>query len=152
MAASVGALRRLASSVLAMGRIRLELFAIEVQEEKRRVAAVLFWAVLAALAVGFAAVFVAVWLTVLFWETHRALVIGLAGVAWVTLAAVAVVRLRALLAAPSTLFAESLGELRRDEDMLRGRAAPAPVAGAVPAGSAGPAVTPRGDAGDGRAG
>lgn len=151
MAASVGALRRLASSLLAVGRIRLELFAIEVQEEKRRVAAVLFWAVLAALAVGFAGVFVAVWLTVLFWDTHRVLVIGLSGVAWVTLAAVAVARLRALLTAPSTLFAASLGELRRDETMLRGAAASAPLAGDSPAGPTGPAVVP-GDSGDGRAG
>ena len=46
-------LRRLGASLLTLGRIRLELFAIEAQEEKERVAGLLLWAVLAALLAGF---------------------------------------------------------------------------------------------------
>jgi uncharacterized membrane protein YqjE len=39
-----GPLRRLGSSLLTLGRIRLELLAIEVQEEKDRIAGLLLWA------------------------------------------------------------------------------------------------------------
>lgn len=121
--AAVGALRRLAASVLALGRIRAELFALEVQEEKRRVASLLFWAVLSALAVGFTAVFVAAWATVMLWQTHREWAFGIAALAFGGLAAFGFVRLRALTSAPSTLFEASLAELRRDEARLRAPAA-----------------------------
>ena len=46
-------LRRLGASLMTLGRIRLELFAIEAQEEKERIASLLLWAVLAALLAGF---------------------------------------------------------------------------------------------------
>lgn len=123
--AAVGALRRLAASLLALGRIRLELFSLEVQEEKRRVASLLFWAVLAALAVGFAVVFAVLWVTVLLWEQHRALVLGASALGFVLLAAFGVARLRGLASARSTLFDASLGELRRDEARLRAPSDPA---------------------------
>ncbi|MCP6237395.1 phage holin family protein, partial [Klebsiella pneumoniae] len=47
-------LRRLGASLLTLGRIRLELLAIEVQEEKEHIAQLVLWAVLAALLAGFA--------------------------------------------------------------------------------------------------
>ena len=46
-------LRRLGVSLLTLGRIRLELLAIEAQEEKERVAGLMLWAVMAALLAGF---------------------------------------------------------------------------------------------------
>lgn len=49
-----GPLRRLGASLLTLGRIRLELLAVEVQEEKERIAGLVLWAVLAALLAGFA--------------------------------------------------------------------------------------------------
>lgn len=127
--AAIGALRRLTASALALGRIRAELLAIEVQEEKRRVAALLFWSILGALATGFAAVFVAVAITVWWWDSHREWVLTLCAAGMVALAAVAGWRARSLVAAPSTLFQASLAELRRDEAALRGP--PGPAAGRV---------------------
>jgi uncharacterized membrane protein YqjE len=131
MKATVGALRRLAASALALGRIRVELLAIEVQEEKQRVAALLFWSVLAALAVGFALVFLAVTATVWWWDSHRLTVLGLASLGFVLLAGVGVVKLRALATQGSTLFQASLAELRADEKALRQR--PEPAGGSAPA-------------------
>ena len=116
--AAVGALRRLSASVLALGRIRLELLALEVHEEKQRIATLAFWAVLSALAVGFAGVFVALALTVLLWETHRLLVLTLAALAWVALAGFGLWRLQGLVRGGSTLFKASLAELRQDERAL----------------------------------
>jgi uncharacterized membrane protein YqjE len=143
MKASVGALRRLAASALALGRIRAELLAIEVQEEKQRLAALLFWAVLAALAVGFALVFLAVTATVWWWDSHRLVVLGLASLGFVGLAAIGLVRLRALTAQSSTLFSSSLAELRADEAALRQRPEPAAAPGpATPSASTGVAPSP----------
>lgn len=113
--------RRLGASLLALGRIRLELLSIEVQEEKQRVAALLFWAVLSALAVGFALVFAAAWLTVALWDSHRLWALGLGAAGLAALAAFGVVRLRSLAAQQSTLFRASLAELRDDEAALRAR-------------------------------
>lgn len=117
--AAVGALRRLSASLMALGRIRLELFALEVQEEKQRLATLAFWAVLSALAVGFAGVFGAIALTVWLWDSHRLLVLGLATVGWLALAVYGALRLRGLLDGGSTLFQASLAELRQDERALR---------------------------------
>ncbi len=122
--ASVGALRRLAASALALGRIRLELLSIEVQEEKQRLAALLFWAVLAALATGFALVFVAITATLWWWETHRLWVLSVATLAFGLVSAIGVFKLRALADSGSTLFRTSLAELRSDEAALRTSATP----------------------------
>jgi uncharacterized membrane protein YqjE len=118
--------RRLAASLLALGRIRLELLSIEVQEEKRRLASLLFWAVLSALSLGFALLAAAAWITVALWDTHRLLALGFAFAGLAGLGGWGLLRLRTLTAARSTLFRASLGELRADEQALR-RAAPAPA-------------------------
>jgi uncharacterized membrane protein YqjE len=114
-----GPVRRLAASLIALGRIRLELLAIEVQEEKDRVASLLLWAVLTALLAGFGAVFVALFVTVVFWDTHRLAGLGIAAALFVGLAALGALRLRRLVASGSTLFQASIAELRRDSDALR---------------------------------
>ncbi len=122
--AGVGALRRLSASVLALGRIRLELFALEVQEEKQRLAQLAFWAVLSALAVAFSGVFVALALTVWLWDSHRLLALAAAALAWMALSALGLMRLQRLVGSASTLFTASLAELRQDEAALRGVVGP----------------------------
>jgi uncharacterized membrane protein YqjE len=116
--------RRLAASLLALGRIRLELLSIEVQEEKQRVAGVLFWAVLAALSLGFSLLFAAAWITVALWETHRLLAFGVVTVGLAGVAVWGLMQLRSLTSAESTLFRASLGELKADEQALRRAASP----------------------------
>lgn len=113
------AARRLGASLLRLGRIRLELLAIEVQEEKERLAALLFWTVLAALALAFGLVFAALAVTVLLWETQpRWAVLAVLAGAFAVVAFVAARRLRQLKAEGSTLLRTSIGELRRDADAL----------------------------------
>ncbi len=114
-----GPVRRLAASLIALGRIRLELLAIEVQEEKDRVASLLLWAVLTALLAAFGAVFVALFVTVVLWDTHRLAGLGIAAALFVGLAVLGALRLRRLVASGSTLFQASIAELRRDSDALR---------------------------------
>lgn len=114
-----GPLRRLSASLLTLGRIRLELFAIEAQEEKDRIASLLLWAVLAALLAGFGLLMVILLVTVALWDSHRLLALGGGTVVLVVAAAVAVSKVKALIDQPATLFQASIGELRADAEALR---------------------------------
>lgn len=114
-----GPLRRLGASMLTLGRIRLELFAIEAQEEKERIASLLLWAVLAALLAGFGLLMLLVLITVALWDTHRLLALAGGTGVLVVAAAVAVSKVKALIDQPASLFQSSIGELRADADALR---------------------------------
>lgn len=124
--------RRLGASFLALGRIRLELLAIEVQEEKERAVAILFWAVLSALVGGFGLVFGALLLTVALWDSHRLLALGLSSGLFIALAAFGLWRIRHLSSGGATLFSASLAELAADERVLRGAGAAGDVGRKAP--------------------
>ncbi|HEY9108935.1 MAG TPA: phage holin family protein [Roseateles sp.] len=116
-----GPLRRLGVSLLTLGRIRLELLAIEAQEEKERIAGLALWAVLAALLAGFGLLMLLLFTVVALWDSYRLLAIAGAAVVLLGAAAGAVAKLKALLAQPTTLFQSSISELREDADALRRR-------------------------------
>lgn len=116
-----GPLRRLGASLLTLGRIRLELLAIEAQEEKERIAHLLLWAVLAALLAGFGLLMLVVLVTVALWDSHRLLALGGGTVVLVAAAIVAVRKVLQLASQPATLFQASLSELRHDADALQRR-------------------------------
>lgn len=114
-------LRRLGISLLTLSRIRLELLAIEVQEEKDRVASLLLWAVLAALLAGFGLLVLLVLVTVALWDSHRLLSLGVGTAVLLGAAVAAGLKVRELLARPSTLFQSSIAELLEDAEALRRR-------------------------------
>ena len=116
-----GPLRRLGTSLLTLGRIRLELLAIEVQEEKDRIAGLLLWSVLAALLAGFGVLMLIVLVTVALWDSHRLLALGGGSVVLIGAAVFAVLKVKGLVDQPSTLFQSSIAELRQDADALRRR-------------------------------
>jgi uncharacterized membrane protein YqjE len=116
-----GPLRRLGYSLLTLSRIRLELLAIEVQEEKDRIAGLLVWSVLAALLAGFGLLMLLVLITVALWDSYRLLALAGSTIVLVAAAAVAVLKVKGLVAQPSTLFQSSLAELREDAESLRRR-------------------------------
>lgn len=116
-------LSRLGASLLALGRIRLELFALDLQEEKERLAALLFWSVLSALLGGLALVFVALAVTVALWDSHRLAALVSCSLVFVVGLLLGLWRLHRLASAPSP-FAASVAELRADEQGLHGRSAP----------------------------
>ena len=118
---SYDALRRLAAAALALGRIKLELLALDWQDEKERLAQLLVLAVAGSLLAGFALIALAVTITVALWDTpHRLLALVVTSVVLVAAAAASWWRIVALLRAPSPL-ATTLRELQRDEATLRGR-------------------------------
>ena len=113
-----GPARRLAASLLALGRIRLELLALEVEEEKERLAALMFWAVLGALLTGFSAVLVVMFVTVALWDSHRLAVLGVSALLFGSAAGWAVWQVRQRSAQGPSLFRASIGELRQDAAAL----------------------------------
>ena len=121
-----GGLRRRLDSVVGVAETRLQLLALEVQEEKLRLARLLFMTVLAAIGVGMAAVFAAIWLTVLLWDSHRLLVLGLSTAAFLLAGVAAATAAARTMAQGSALFAASLAELAKDRAALRPRDRDAP--------------------------
>ncbi|TAH46955.1 MAG: hypothetical protein EYC67_07905 [Betaproteobacteria bacterium] len=100
---------------------RLELLAVEVQEEKLRVTSLLFNTLLSAVMLGFGLVFVAIFLTVLFWEEHRLLALGLACVVFLGGGVLTASNAAREIRRGSRLFAASLAELARDRDAVQHR-------------------------------
>lgn len=119
-AGSFDALRRLGAAVVALGRIKLEMVALEWQEEKARITQLLLLATLGSLLVGFALIALAITVTVALWDTpQRLLALVVTTVLLVAGALASVWRIAALLRGPSPL-AGSVNELKRDEAALRG--------------------------------
>ena len=119
-----GPIRRLAASFIALGRIRLELLAIEVQEEKDRIAGMLVWAVVTAFLGCFALVFMALFITVALWDSYRLQALGGFAVLFVALALWGVLRLRQLVGTGPSLFQSTIAELRADSQALKDPPAP----------------------------
>lgn len=119
-AGSYATLRRLGAAVLALGRIKLELLALEWQEEKARIAQLLLYATLGSLLAGFALIALAITITVALWETpYRMLALILTTVLLGAAALASIWRVGALLRGTQPL-ATMVSELKRDEAMLRG--------------------------------
>ena len=98
---------------------RLELLAIELQEEKLRLAGLALNAVLAGLLLGFGLIFLLVFLTVLFWEEHRLLALGISTVICLIGGLLAASKAAHAFRSGTKLFSASLAELTRDRAALR---------------------------------
>ena len=93
---------------------RLELLAIELQEEKLRLAGLALNAVLAGLLLGFGLMFLLVFLTVLFWEEHRLLALGISTAICLIGGLLAASKAAHAFRSGTKLFSASLAELTRD--------------------------------------
>lgn len=116
----LGSLSGLLASAVDMGRTRLELLATEVQEEIRRTAALLMLGFVALFAAGMASLMLGLTLVFAFWDTHRVLVSVLVTLAYGLGAVVAAATVSKRLKARPGVLADTLEELRRDRDTLRG--------------------------------
>lgn len=106
------------SSLLSSVQTRLSLLQLEVQEERLRLASLLFNVVLAALFMGAFVVFLAIFLTVWLWDSHRLVVLGAAALLFLGLGIAATVQASARFREGSTLFSASLAELSADQAAL----------------------------------
>ena len=117
----LAALRRLATTTVDILRTRLELLAVEVEEESLRLAQIAFWGLLALFFIMLAAIMLTLLVVVLFWDSHRVTVICLLAAAYAGIAVAIGFGVRQKLRAGSKLFSASLAELAKDREQLKSR-------------------------------
>ena len=121
---------RIASTLVAMVGTRLELAAVEFQEDARRLLGYLAWSMLAVFLAAGAVMLVALFVILLFWDTYRLQAVGAMALVLGAAAFLIVTSVRSKLNAQAPLFADTLAELRKDVDYVRHAAANA-HAGAI---------------------
>lgn len=115
----LGSLRGLVDGLIGSAHDRLELLAVELNEEKHRMIQIFIWISAIVFLAILAAVFASLAIVVLWWETARvAVVFSLAGVYTAALVGV-VIGFRRYLKRQSKPFAATLGELREDRECIR---------------------------------
>lgn len=114
-------LRGLLATLLTIASTRLELLTTELQEELHRVAEVLFWSVAAFVFGTLGVLMLGVFVIVAYWDSHRLLAAGVVMGAFLGLAALAGLVVRARIHSRPRLMGATIDELRRDRDALGAR-------------------------------
>lgn len=111
-------LRALIATLVAMAHTRVELFGTELEEEVRRVVALLLGGVLVLALASLALVFSGLVVIAAYWDTHRvAATVGVA-IGFIVLAAVSYLAVRGRTRRQSRLLSSTLDELERDLALL----------------------------------
>jgi uncharacterized membrane protein YqjE len=117
----LGPLRALGDGLLAGLQGRLELFSIELQEEKYRQLQTVVWVGVAVFLGMLAVVFSSLTLVYLFWDSARLAVLGGLAVFYTGALAVVLLVLRRFLARQPSPFAATLHEFGKDRECIRTR-------------------------------
>lgn len=116
LTATVG---RIGATIVAMVRTRVELAAVEAQEEARRLLGYFAWALLAAFLVAAACMLVALFVILLFWDSYRLQAVAGMAILFALAGTVIAMNVRARFDAKPAMLAATLGELRKDAELLR---------------------------------
>ena len=111
-------LRGLASTVLELLQLRVELFSVEAQEEVVRVGALLVFGAVAVTFLSLGLAFLAMLVTVALWDSHRLLALAVFTGLFLGLGLVAAWLARGRALSGTRLFAASIEELRQDRQGL----------------------------------
>lgn len=111
-------LKGLLGTSLALLQNRLQLFRLELAEERVRLLSLLAYGAIAFICLGAGLVFLAMFLTVLFWDSNRLLVLGIFAALFLAAGAATLMLAMSYARAGSNLFAASLAELRKDRQIL----------------------------------
>lgn len=117
-------LRQLGGTLLDIAHTRLDLLATEIEEEKRRLLAVMAWGAFGVLMASVGLVFLAAFVSVLFWDTHRLLVLGGVTAAFFAACVLALRQVRVRLAESQGMLRDTLAELEADRKALHDRTLP----------------------------
>jgi uncharacterized membrane protein YqjE len=115
----LGALRSLGDGALASVEVRLEMFSVELQEEKFRLIQTVLWIGAAVFAAIMAATFVSLTLVFLFWQTAQLAVLSGLAAFYTGALVVTVLAFRRFLARQPKPFAATLDELGADRTCIR---------------------------------
>jgi uncharacterized membrane protein YqjE len=117
--AILAAAGRISATLVAMVGTRLELAAVEFQEDARRLLGYLAWSLLAAFLAAGAVMLAALFVILLFWDTYRLQAVAAMAAVLAIGAGLIVMSVRSRLNAQTPLFAATLAELRNDIDYVR---------------------------------
>lgn len=113
------AVRRIGGTLLDMLQTRLELAAVEIEEESRRLLGYFVLALLALILFGLAMLLVSLAIILVFWDGYRLeATIGLAALFGVAAGMIAL-KLRADFSSRPRLLAATVGELNKDINFIR---------------------------------
>lgn len=111
-------LRGLASTVLELLQVRLELFSVEAEEEVLRVGALMVYGAVAVTFLSLGLTFLALFITVALWDSHRLLALGIFTALFLLTGGVAAWLARERVRNGTRLFSASIEELRQDREGL----------------------------------
>jgi uncharacterized membrane protein YqjE len=111
--------RRLLASVLATAHTRIELVAVEVEEQAHRAAELLLWSLVALAAAAFGILMLGLLAILVFWEQRVLAAAGVTAV-YLLLAGTALAVIRAKARSRPRLLEQSLAELAKDRDRVGG--------------------------------
>lgn len=111
-------LRNLAATLVALLHTRLELLATELEEERLRIAQLIFWALIGLLFLTLGVLMLTVFVLIVFWDTHRVAVAAVLAGGYLAIGIVTVLVARNKARGRSRLFSESLGQLAGDRERL----------------------------------
>lgn len=123
--AILAAVGRIATTLIAMVGTRLELAAVEFQEDARRLLGYLAWTLLAVFLAAGAFMLVALFVIVLFWDDYRLQAIAGMAILFAAGAGLILMKVKAGLNSQPPPLAATLAELRNDAAAIRGHATPA---------------------------
>ena len=110
--------RGLAGTAVELIANRIELFGVELAEEKTRFLSLLIYGLIAVMGLGAGLIFLAVFFTVLLWDSNRLLALGVFSALFLGAGVTAALLARSFASDKSTLFSASLAELRKDKSSL----------------------------------
>jgi uncharacterized membrane protein YqjE len=116
LAATVG---RIGATLIAMVRTRLELAAVEVQEEARRLLGYLAWTLLAVFLAAAACMLAALFVILLFWDSYRLQAVAGMALLFAGAGAAIIIKVRASFDAQPRMLSATLAELHKDGGLLR---------------------------------
>jgi uncharacterized membrane protein YqjE len=110
---------RTAATLVAMVRTRLELAALEVEEESRRLLGCLAMSLLAVFLLAAAALLAALFVILLFWDSYRLPAVAAMAALFALAGGALALKVRASIAAKPRLLSATLAELRNDIAFLK---------------------------------
>ena len=115
----LASLRGLAANAVAITHTRLQLLASDLEEQRLRALDMIVLGAIAFFCGAISVLLVSAWIVVALWDQYRLITLGILAAAYFIGCVIALVRLKAKMLARPHLFAASLTELQRDEDLLR---------------------------------
>jgi uncharacterized membrane protein YqjE len=111
-------MRAMLATLVALAQTRLELLAVELEQESERLVGTLLWAIVGLFCGGLAVLMMALTIVIMFWDGHRLLAAGLVALLFAGLAIAAGLVVRHRLRTRPRFLSATIGELERDARAL----------------------------------